>query len=400
MNKQIWTLRGLNFSYYMPFASLLFLPILFEEKGYSASEIGLLMSIGPFVSIFAQPLWGYLSDRYQTLKFIIFGLCMMSVLTSIGIFHTTGYPLALLFMLLLNLFMSSSIPLVDTLTIKTAQKFSLNYGTVRLYGSIGFMIIALISGSLLDILGGLQNIPYLFWSLWILPMVLLLKIKDEKNTQASVSFSGLGGLLRNRQLIWFFVLVFVLMVPHRMNDAMLALHLKDLGAKDSMVGWAFALVAASEVPTFALLGRYLHKFNELILLGFVAIFYTIRWFFYGWFSDPLIITFLQSLTIITWASFWIIAVQYVTRLVPEEMRSTGQSMLSMVLVGICGVTGGYTGGWLKDLFGGAYTYQLGAVMTTLAAVLFFGTFVYNHKKKQVESFGACHEEMKQQIQGN
>lgn len=386
MNKQIWTLRGINFSYYMTSAALLFLPIFFEGKGYSASQIGLLMSIGPFVSIFAQPLWGYLSDRYGALKLIIFGLWVMAVLSSVGIFHTTGYLLALLFMLLLNLFMSSSMPLMDTLTIKSAQKASVSYGSIRLYGSLGFLVIALTSGSLLHALGGLQNIPYLFWSLWILPMVLLVFLKDEKSTGQRVSLAALGRLFRNRQLMWFFVLVFLLMVPHRMNDSLLALHLKDLGASDTMIGWAWALVAASEIPTFALLGRYLHKFHELALLGVVAVFYTIRWFLYGVVTDPLLVTLLQISTVVTWAAFWIIAVQYVTRLVPEEMRSTGQSMLAMVFVGISGVTGGYAGGLVKDHFGGAYTYQAGAAMTAVAAVLLFGTFAYQHKKTQGDAY--------------
>ncbi|TVY08246.1 MFS transporter [Paenibacillus cremeus] len=381
MNKQIWTLRGLNFSYYATTAVLMpFLPIYFEGRGYSSAQIGLLMMIGSFVTIFAQPIWGYLSDRYQTLKLIIFGLWLMTVLSSVGIFQTSSFTSALVFMLLLYFFMLSSVPLLDTITIKSALRGAVSYGSIRMWGSIGFTLLAVSSGSVLKALGGLDNIPYLYWSIWILPMVLLLFLKDEKGSGARIKLSSFGSMLRNKHFLWFLLLIFLLTVPHRMNDGLFVLYLKDLGASDSMAGWAWALASASEVPTFALLGRYMHRFHELALLGCVALLYTIRWLLYGWITDPTLLMFLQATHSVTFAVFWIAAVQYVVRLVPLELQSTGQSMLAMVFLGLAGITGGFVGGWVKDHLGGHYMYYLGSIMSLLAAVLLLGTHAYYRKK--------------------
>ncbi|MCP1309443.1 MFS transporter [Paenibacillus tyrfis] len=381
MNKQIWTLRGLNFSYYATTAVLLpFLPLYFEGKGYSSSQIGLLMMIGPFVTIFAQPIWGYLSDRYQTLKTIIFGLWVMTVLSSIGIFETSGYTLALLFMLLLYFFMQSSVPLLDTVSIKSALQAGKSYGSIRMWGSMGFTLLALSSGYVLDALGGMNSIPYVYWSIWVLPFVLLVFLKDEKGTGERISIKALGSLFGNKPFLWFLLLIFVLMVPHRMNDGLFVLYLKDLGATDSMAGWAWALAAGAEIPTFALLGRYMHRFHELALLGIVAVLYTIRWLLYGWVSDPSVLMLLQATHCITFAAFWIVSVQYVVRLVPQELQSTGQSMLSMVFLGLAGIVGGSVGGWIKDEWGGSYMYYMGAGMACIAAVLLLGTHAYYRKK--------------------
>lgn len=381
MKKQLRTLRGLNFSYYATSAVLMpFLPIYFEGRGYSSSQIGLLMMIGPFVTIFAQPMWGYLSDRYQTLKLIIFGLWGMTLLSSVGIFTTTSYSFALLFMMLLYFFMLSSVPLLDTITIKSAVQAGASYGSIRLWGSIGFTLLAISSGFILQALGGLQNIPYLYWSIWVLPLVLLLFLKDERSVSTRVSLSSFTSMFRNGHFLWFLLLVFLLTVPHRMNDVMFVLYLKDLGATNTMAGWAWALAASSEIPTFALLGRYMHKFHELALLGIVAVLYTIRWLAYGWITDPFVLMFLQATHSITFAVFWIVAVQYAVRLVPPEMQSTGQSMLSMVFLGLAGITGGFVGGWIKDEWSGAYMYIFGAGMTCIAAILLLGTHVYYRKK--------------------
>lgn len=379
--KPLWTMRGLNFSYYATTAVLMpFLPLYFEQRGYSSAQIGILMTAGPFVTMFAQPLWGYLSDRYQTLKLIILGLWLMTIASSAGIFQTTQYSFALLFMLLLYFFMQSSVPLMDTLAIKAARQAGASYGSVRMFGSLGFTLMAIGSGPLLMKLGGLDNIPYVYWTLWLLPLALLMLLQDEKGTGPRISLAAVGSVLGNRRFLWFLLLVFLMTVPHRMNDGMFVLYLKDLGAADAMAGWAWAIAAASEVPTFALLGRYLHKFHELALLGIVAVLYTVRWVLYSLVEDPALLMGLQSMHMVTFAVYWIVAVQYAVRLVPPELVSTGQAMLSAVFLGMAGITGGAVGGWIKDMWGGQAMYQSGAVMTLVAAVLLLGTHALDRRK--------------------
>ncbi|PZE20967.1 MFS transporter [Paenibacillus xerothermodurans] len=383
MKKQIWTLRGLNFSYYATSAALMpFLPIYFGLRGYSSSQIGLLMMFGPFVAIFAQPIWGYLSDRYNTLKLIIFVLWGLTIASSIGIFATDGFGWAFLFMLLLYFFMQSSVPLLDSMTIKSALQAGISYGSVRLWGSIGFTLIALSTGYVLQAFGGIQFISVWYWLIWLLPLVLLIFLKDEKASGPQISLAALTSVVRNKPFLWFLLLVFIMMVPHRMNDALFVLYLKDLGSSDSLAGWAWALAAVSEIPTFALLGRYMHRFHELALLGIVAVLYTVRWLAYAWITDPAILIFMQATHSITFAVFWIVAVHYAVRLVPDEMRSTGQAMLSAVFIGLAGIVGGFAGGYIKDYWGGSSMYVLGAVLTAIAAALLIGTHLYGQKQKK------------------
>ncbi|WP_281886052.1 MFS transporter [Paenibacillus sp. YYML68] len=381
MNKQLWSLRGLNFSFYATTGVLNpFLPIYLEARGYTSAQIGLLMMIGPFITIFAQPMWGYISDRYQALKTIVFSLWAMTLLSSFGIFGSTSYTFLFMFMLLLYFFLLSSQPLLDTLSIRVAQRADATYGSIRLWGSIGFMLLSMSTGFLLDVIGGIDHIAYLYWGIWLLPFLFLLLARNEKGEgNAVVSLSAFGQMLKNKQFVWFLFLVFILMVPHRMNDSLLALYMKDLGATDVMVGWAWALAAGSEIPTLALLARYLTRFHELALLGVVSILYTVRWFLYGYLDDPFMLMMLQASHSITFAVFWITAVQYVVRLVPSHLQSTGQSLLAMIFLGLAGITGGYAGGYVKDWLGGDAMYYIGAVFAAVSAVLFLGTHSYLRK---------------------
>lgn len=82
---------------------------------------------------------------------------------------------------------------------------------------------------------------------------------------------------------------------------------------------------------------------------------------------------MQVTHMLTFAVLWIVAVQYVVRLLPEQFGSTGQSILAMVFMGLARIIGGSIGGWLSEEWGGASMYVFATLMSAAAASLFLGT---------------------------
>jgi PPP family 3-phenylpropionic acid transporter len=276
--------------------------------------------------------------------------------------------------------MIPSAPLLDGITIKATERVNRSYGSIRLWGSIGFTVIAIGSPYVMDQLGGIENLKYIYWVVWIPALTCLFFLKDEPSNGRQITISAIHSLAKNKMFIWFLLMVFIIMIPHRMNDNFFGLHLSGLGASDSMVGWAWAIAAFSEVPAFALLGKYMHRFNELALLGLAALLYCIRWIIFAYVTDPWVLTFLAASASITFGVFWIVAVTYAVRLVPEHLRSTGQSFLSAVFLGLAGITGGTVGGWINGSYGGEGMYLFGAVLAGIASALFFYTNMRERKK--------------------
>ncbi|WP_309120162.1 MFS transporter [Paenibacillus sp.] len=374
MNRQLAIVKALNALYYCSNAVLLpYLPLYFAFKGYTAVEVGLLLMVGPFVAIVAQPVWGYVSDRFQTVKWVLLLLWSLQLLCSIGLFTATGFPITLLFTTLLYFFLMPSSPLLDSLTIRSAFDAGVSYGTVRMWGSIGFSIFAALSGAMLVAIGGVDNLQWIYWGVWLFPLMLAALLKDVKASAPPITLRSLSTVVRSRPLLWFLLLVFVMMLPHRMNDGFLGLHMSDLGASEQMVGMAWAIAALSEVPTFALLHRYLHKVHELALIGVVGLLYVVRWIVYALATDPLLLLVMQASHSITYAVFWVSAVAYVVRIVPNEFRSTGQSILSAMFVGVTGLASGTLGGWIEGWGGYESAYMIGAVVAGIAGVAFLLT---------------------------
>ncbi|WP_301623972.1 MFS transporter [Paenibacillus apis] len=383
-DKQVLVLRWLNFWQYAILAVVApFLPLYFSNQGYSSSQIGFLMVIGPFVASLVQPMWGYVSDRLQAVKAIIFVLWILAIASSAVLFHAgSNYVLTLVFVLALYFFFQPSMPLVDSISVQSASRRGISYGSVRLFGSMGYTMISLTGGAILALLGGITRLPYLLWAVWAIPLLLLIFLKDEPAEGGGMTLKSLGAIFKNKSFLWFLVLVFIISVPHRLNDVMLGLYMKELGATDSMVGWAWALAAAVEIPVFALLGRYLHKIHEFALLGIVGLLYALRWLIYYVTDEPWVLLFLQAGAALTFAVFWLVAMHYVARVLPPELGATGFSLLSMVYLGLAGMSGGLIGGSLNDLYGGESMYLFASLVSLIGGVLFLGTHYLSRRRNQ------------------
>ncbi len=382
MKKQIQLLKGLNFSYYATTAILMpFLPLYFASKSFTAFQIGLLMMLGTCVAIFTQPICGYISDRFNTVKKVLLVIWACMLIASIGLFNSDTFLATLFFITLLYLFMMPTVPLLDSMSIKSAQQAGVSYGSLRLWGSIGFAIIALSGGFIILLLGGIENMKYAYWLLWLIPIILIVKVKDEPGIGAKVSFNKIKEVLGNRSFIWFMLLILLIGIPHRMNDTLLGIHMTDLGATHAMVGWAWALAAISEVPTFVLLSRYLHRYHELAMLSIVSFIYTVRWLVFAFINEPIWLMSLQISHSITFAALWIISLHYVTRVVPRELITTCQAILTATFMGVAGLLGGMGGGLIQDIWGGSAMYGTGAVLALAAGLLFLFTHVSNVRKQ-------------------
>jgi len=381
---QLATLRGLQFWLYATNVLSPFLPVYFQSKGYSSGQIGFMMMLGPLLAVFFQPLWGYLSDRLGTVKKIIFLLWGLSILSSIGLFTAKSYELTLAFVTLFYFFWLPSIPLMDSITIKATERRGQSFGSVRLFGSLGYTVVLIIGGILLGQWLGIRSLSLIFWATWIVPLLLLFKLRDEPVSGERMSLQSLVPILKNKSFLWFLLLVFIISVPHRMHDVMFSLYLSKAGGSDAMVGWSWALAALAELPAFALLSKYLHRVREFNVIGLVCLLYVLRWLAYAFTTDPWVMFALQAGAAVTFAVFWITVVHCTVQMLPRQLTSTGQSLLAMVFLGFAGISGGSIGGWLEDHYGGSSMYVFAAIVSLVASLAFFGSEFVARRRREAQ----------------
>ncbi|WHY85936.1 MFS transporter [Neobacillus novalis] len=354
-----------------------FLPLYFVNQGFSALKIGFILGIATFFGVLGQPFWAYLCDRFNTIKKILLLLFVLSLFLSIGMFFSKMLAVVVFFSVIFYLVWSPSGVLIDTLAIKNVNRLHISYGKVRLWSSLGFAGIALIAGPLLEFIG-ISKLYILFWAFLLIITISILPISDNEQSSKAVGIKDILALFKNREFVWFLVLLLILSIPNGLNG-MFSLHMKKLGGGEQLIGFATTISAASEVPIFYFLGRHLEKYKEIPLLGIVSILYTFRWIITAFITSPLVLMLFQVSQSVTFACLWLISLQAVVRMVPDHLRSTGQTVLAMTSFGVVSILGNIAGGWIFQTYGGRTMYFIMGLVTAVAAILFFITYLIQKK---------------------
>lgn len=359
-----------NFFYYWIVSMInAFLPLLFRFKGLSPAQIGIVLSVGPIVAIFSQPFWGVVSDKKQSVKNVIIFLLMATLITGLAVFFSPTMSLLILMMMIFHFFMSPIQPLLDSLSTVFAKEKRVSYGSIRVWGSIGFAIASFVLGTIIGIIG-IQYLWIIYSIIIIRVLFIAIRLTDPIVERKPLTTKGFQQAFRNARFLGFLIAILFIAIPHRMNDSMLAIYLKSLGASEGRIGLAWTFSALSEAPVVAIMYILMKRIPLLLLLGIASFFYTCRWFLYGLLTDPMMIIYSQALHSVTFAIFMVSALQYIATIIPEEMLATGQTAYYATFNGLATIIGSAAGGYLMEQFGGGFIYKMGSISALIGTLLF------------------------------
>lgn len=359
--------------------ALSYFPLFYSHLGFSSTQVGLLYSTGPMISILSNLFWSMLSDRLGTVRKIMFILLAGQLVTALLLSQAREFPLVMVILSCFYFFYYPLYPLADTMAIQTADRRGRNFITIRLFGSLGYAFFALSMGYLLLALG-------ISWSIALCSIIItislcvafLLRDAGPKRSRRTAdeagrtpdAAKGLRAILLNREVIWFFGCVFVLALSYRMNDAFLTVSMKRLGAGEELIGWALLASALSEIPVLFLLGKYGDKFKEVPLLAVACLMFGVRFLLMSSVEQPVYIIFIQLMHSVTFGIFYVTSVRYITRLIPDHLRATGMAVYTVMWSSLSGLLSGAFGGVVYQQWGMTAFYRVATLLAVIAAAGF------------------------------
>lgn len=362
-----------------------YFPLFYTHLGFSSSQVGLLYSVGPLISILSNLFWSMISDRLGTIKKIMAILLAGQLVTALMLNKATDFTSVMLIISLFYFFYYPVFPLADTMAIKIANRHGRNFISIRVFGSLGYSFFALTIGYVLKDLGSSYSITV---CLVIIVAALLITfglkdarrvdVKDEGGSAAvekPVKSGGLKEILLQKEVLWFFGCVFVLALGHRMNEAFLTLSLKEMNAGDEVIGWALLASALSEIPIFFLLSKYGERFKELPLLAIGSLMYALRFLLMSLAGDPGAIIAIQAMHSVSFGVFYVTAVRYITRIIPDHLRATGLALFTVVWSSASGLLSGTFGGLIFQDAGRGVFYMVATGFSLLAFLGFLGKHI-------------------------
>ncbi|MFS1512138.1 MFS transporter [Chengkuizengella sp. SCS-71B] len=376
-SKDINKLKSFTFLFYMGMGIIVpFLPLYFEEVGYSKIQIGTLLGVGPVAGIVSNILWGVISDRFQTVKKVLAILIFGQIVMLFWLWQVDQFSITVIVILFFFFFQNPVISLTDSLILATTQGTkSSSYAGVRVWGSLGFSFSALVMGWILS-RSGMDKTIFLLIITTCVAFVLAFGLKDRKGSVKKMEFSGIYKMLQSKELLWFLLLVFVISVSHRTNDHFISLYLIELGTDEKWIGWSPTVAALSEIPVFLILSKYGHRYKELPLLAIAGLSYALRYVLTAYLDNSYMIIAVQALHSLSFGIFLITALRYLSGLIPEEYRSTGLAVFTVIWAGIAGMSSGMLGGWIYNQYGGETLYYLAALLGFISSIGFLGTHWY------------------------
>ncbi|WP_424766769.1 MFS transporter [Paenibacillus sp. sgz302251] len=370
-------LRIYSFSAYSTAAMVVsFIPLYFLDRGFSEQQIGIIYSTGPFISIFANIIMGIASDKFRTIKkllmLLLFGQFVMISL----LFPIEHFALVCLVMMGFYFFQTPINPLSDSLLLLSTQYTGTPYALIRIFGSLGFAVTAYTFGLILKEIGSKWTLPLALATI-ALTLALTTRIRDYQGSIRKIDFSGFFKLIRQRDVLLFFLILLTISIPHRMYEGFLAVTMRHMGASDSLVGLAWLVSALSEIPILFLLGKYGHKFRELPLLMIASVMYAVRLWLLSDIQDPRWVIATQAMHSISFGIYFSTALRYLSHLIPDEFRASGQALYAVVWTGLAGIISGLFGGFVYENFGRQAFYHMGAVLALVAAAAFLVRYYFS-----------------------
>jgi PPP family 3-phenylpropionic acid transporter len=378
--------KGFYTFYYAAFAFLSpYLALYYSDLGLDGGQIGVLRGIGPLIAVVAAPLWGALADltgRHKTIRSLAIVGTWLAVL---GLALGRGYGQLLAFAFLFAVFSAPVTSLVDNAVIALLGQDRARYGQQRLWGAVGWGAGGWVSGLIIERLGVTSAfVGYL--GLLLVTGVLGLGIPssrrrgtdadradgepgDGRDTGLASYLPDLRRLVGQRSWLLFLIASLLGTLYLGVETSYLFLYLRDLGASESLMGAALAVMTVAEIPVWGLAPRLLRRLGASGLLAISLAAGIVQALCYSILQAPWVALPLQLLHGLAFSAMWTAGVAYAADIAPPGTEATAQSVQAAVSNGLGRALGAYAGGLLISSVGGASMFRLTALTSSAALLL-------------------------------
>lgn len=329
------------------------------DRGFSNTEIGLVIGIAGTISAVLQPLVGGMADGKKriSLRMLIVMLGMLMVVLGAGLLMVPDdRRMTVLFYVLLVVFLQVLTPLIYSLGMDCVnQGLNLNFGLARGIGSLAFAGISFVAGILVTAYGT-KTIPVLVIGCygglgWFVSRFRFQKAAVEEETEAVPEHENKRSFFvcypKYMALLIGAILVFA---SHNMVNNFLFQIMESKGGGSSSMGTAMALAAAAELPTMFMFAWMVKRAGSDVWLKVSGVFFMMKALGTLLVGSVMGMYVLQLLQMFGFGLFVVSSVYYVNQIMEEKDRVKGQAYMTVTNT-LGGVLGSALGGALIDGFG-------------------------------------------------
>ncbi|OGT21969.1 MAG: MFS transporter [Gammaproteobacteria bacterium RBG_16_57_12] len=365
-----WRLSGFYLFYFASLGVLVpYWSLYLKSLGYSAVQIGELLAIIMATKIVSPNIWGWIADHTGKRMAIVRSGSLLAALAFLGVFLGSGYWWLMGVMLLFSFFWNAALPQFEATTMTHLGDEPHRYSTIRLWGSIGFILAVAALGPVLE-QHGATLVPAVLLILIMAIWLMSLLVPERAAGYLPLNHERLANVLRRPQVLALLLVCLLMQASHGPYYTFYTIYLEAHGYSRGLIGQLWALGVIAEVILFLALHRLVPRFGLRRLLLSALLLAALRWVMIGWFVDnlPLLIV-AQLLHAASFGVYHGVAIQLIHRYFTGRHQGRGQALYSSMSFGLGGALGALYSGYAWDSLSPQTTFMLAALISLVSFVV-------------------------------
>ncbi len=362
-----WRLSSFYLFYFGTLGALVpYWGLYLKGEGFGAAEIGELVAILMATKIIAPNVWGWIADHTGQGVRIVKLACLFSLLAFAGVFWAQGYWWLALVMTVFSFFWNAALPQFEVITLNHLGPQVHRYSTIRLWGSIGFILAVAGLGPVLDEYGT-DHLPMILLLLFLAIWLSSLLVPADQRVVHTESPVPIGQVVRRPEVLALLLTCFLLQASHGPYYTFFSIYLDEVGYRRSLIGQLWALGVIAEIGVFLIMHRWMPRYGARKLMFAAVALTTLRWILIAAFAEQLpVLLFAQTLHAASFGIYHAVAIHQFHIYFRGRHQGRGQALYSSLSFGAGGAVGSLASGYLWAGLGPQWMFYLAALCSGLA----------------------------------
>lgn len=324
-----------------------YLGIFLDGRGFSSADIGNLIAMITLSRVLVPSIWAGIADKTGNALGVLRIGCLLSALFFVLVFYLYSFwGLALAFGLMM-MFWNAVLPQLEVVTMQSLGPTNTSYGQVRLWGSVGYIVLSVAVGKALDISSSEAPV----YACMGLLVGLFLASLFIRQPAPNPSHAEVQGTLWNHALkspfVIFLISATLLQVSFGAYYGFFALYMRDLNYTGQETGMLIALGVVAEVGIFLLARRLIARFGVWNLLFGCMLLTAFRWYALAqWAENGWVVMLVQLIHALSFGLIHATSVHFIHTFLPAKFHSRGQALYISMAFGVGGAFGNFAAGQL------------------------------------------------------
>lgn len=373
-----------------------FAAVFLQGRGYSNTGLGLILAIGSLCGFLLANSLAQAIDRggrlnvFNCLWLLLFA--QTALVVTVRLLGGAGLAVSVLYCVYVSCVIAST-PLYTELSfVMDGWTGRINFGMTRSAGSLGYALIAIVSGQIVKLLGS-EALPLLSLIMLAAQAALLLIINVQSRRESSgqalpsiprdgeskdtLSFlrdnSGFALLLLGLSLLFF---------THNLTGNFLINLVRKLGGDEGTLGSINGIAAIAEIPAMIAYSRVTRRIRCRTVLGFSLMMFTVKAVAVALAPSVGWLFFAQCLQCIGYAPMTPALVQYAGQTVPIKDSAKAQALAGSVS-SLGAAVAGLLGGRMYDCFSLKTTLLVGVAVSAAGSAICLASLLNKNRAKAI-----------------